>query len=106
MAHVIGAGDLRQRLAVGATTVRLALLVRGEFWPAAEFDAACLRAYASLTVRARISSRSNSAKPPRTGSIRRPCGVVVSAQASPGDLKPAPVAVMAASVLSRSRVLR
>src|SRR5262245_37052508 len=33
-------------------------------------------------VRARISSRSNSARPPRTVSISLPCGVVVSAQAS------------------------
>ena len=31
-------------------------------------------------VRARIISRSNSAKPPRTVSINRPCGLVVSAQ--------------------------
>ena len=31
-------------------------------------------------VRARISSRSNSARPPSTVSINRPCGVVVSAQ--------------------------
>jgi len=36
-----------------------------------------------------ISSRSNSAKPPRTVSISLPCGVVVSAQASFIDLKPA-----------------
>ncbi len=38
----------------------------------------------------RISSRSNSAKPPRTVSISRPCGLVVSAQVSLSDLKPAP----------------
>ena len=41
-------------------------------------------------VRARISSRSNSAKPPRIVSISRPCGLVVSAQVSLSDLNPAP----------------
>jgi hypothetical protein len=34
-------------------------------------------------VRMRISSRSNSARPPNTVSIKRPCAVVVSAHASP-----------------------
>jgi hypothetical protein len=38
-------------------------------------------------VRALISSRSNSANPPRTVSISRPAGVVVSAQGSVSDLK-------------------
>jgi hypothetical protein len=33
-------------------------------------------------VRALISERSNSARPPRMVSIKRPCGVVVSAQAA------------------------
>jgi hypothetical protein len=41
---------------------------------------ACARLRPS-PVRARISSRSNSASPPRTVSNSRPCGVVVSAQA-------------------------
>jgi len=57
-------------------------------------------------VRARISSRSNSAKPPSTVSINRPCGVVVSAQASFRDRKPALRSPMAASVFRRSRVVR
>src|SRR5262249_51454702 len=57
-------------------------------------------------VRAMISSRSNSASPPSTVSMRRPCGVVVLAQASPRDLKPAPALPTAASTLSRSRVER
>ena len=35
-----------------------------------------------------MSSRSNSARPPRTVRINRPCGVVVSAHASASDLKP------------------
>jgi hypothetical protein len=56
-------------------------------------------------VLARISSRSNSAKPPRTVSISLPCGVVVSAQASFSDLKPAR-ALAIASRMSWSRVER
>ena len=55
-------------------------------------------------VRARISSRSNSARPPKTVSINRPCAVVVSAHVSCRDLKPAPASAMAANVLSESLV--
>ena len=44
------------------------------------------------------------AKPPSTVSIRRPCGVVVSAQVSLSDLKPAPRLPISSSTLSRSRV--
>jgi hypothetical protein len=51
---------------------------------------ATARARPSL-VRARIKSRSNSAKPPSTVSIKRPCAVVVSAHVSPSDRKPAPL---------------
>jgi hypothetical protein len=40
-------------------------------------------------VRMQISSRSNSASPPKTVSIKRPCAVVVSAHVSPSDGKPA-----------------
>jgi hypothetical protein len=50
---------------------------------------ALARALPSL-VRARMNDLSNSATPPRTVSINLPCGVVVSAQASPRDLKLAP----------------
>jgi len=57
-------------------------------------------------VRARINSRSNSASPPRTVNIRRPCAVVVPAHVSLRDLNPAFFAVIAASVLRRSRVDR
>src|SRR6266567_3827231 len=57
-------------------------------------------------VRVRISSRSNSAKPPNTVSINRPCAVVVSAQASLSDLKPAPFAPIVPSKFRRSRVDR
>ena len=43
-------------------------------------------------------SRSNSASPPSMVSINRPCDGVVSAHVSPRDLKPAFLAVIAASV--------
>ena len=46
-------------------------------------------------VRLLINSRSNSARPPRTVSISRPCGVVVSAQVSRSDLNPAPLSATA-----------
>ena len=49
---------------------------------------------------------SNSASPPRTVIISLPCGVVVSAQGSPRDLKLAPRSATAARVLSKSLVLR
>src|SRR5208283_2462298 len=54
-------------------------------------------------VRARIRSRSNSASPASTVSISRPCDVVVSAHASPSDLKPAFLPVMVARMFNRSR---
>src|SRR5580704_16112421 len=56
-------------------------------------------------VRAKISDRSNSASPPRTVSISLPCGVVVSAQGSARDRKPAPFSATVASTLRRSLVL-
>jgi hypothetical protein len=52
----------------------------------------------------RLSSRSNSASPPSTVSIRRPCAVVVSAHVSLRDLKPAPLSAIVPSRLRRSRV--
>jgi len=55
-------------------------------------------------VRVRISSRSNSANPPNTVSISRPCAVVVSAHVSLRDLKPAPFSAIVPSRLRRSRV--
>ena len=73
-------------------------------------DAVCHnrpRAFARLLpspVRARISARSNSAKPPSTVSMRRPCGVVVSAHVSLSERKPALAFATASSTLSKSRV--
>ena len=55
-------------------------------------------------MRARISSRSNSARPPNTVNISRPCGLVMSAQVSFSERKPAPRFVTASMTLSRSRV--
>jgi hypothetical protein len=57
-------------------------------------------------VRARISSRSNSARPPRIVSIKRPWAVVVSASVSPRDRNPASRLATAANVFKRSRVDR
>jgi hypothetical protein len=57
-------------------------------------------------VRGRISSPSNSASPPNTVSISRPCAVVVFAQLSPSNWKPALRSAIAPRVLRRSRVER
>jgi hypothetical protein len=57
-------------------------------------------------VLARINSRSNSAKPPRTVSMSLPCGVVVSAQLSLSERKPAPRFASSSSRLSKSLVER
>ena len=57
-------------------------------------------------VRARIRSRSNSARPPSTVSINLPCAVVVSAHASANERKPAPAFAIASMMLRRSRVDR
>ena len=57
-------------------------------------------------VLAKMRCLSNSANPPSTVIISLPCGVVVSAQELPRDLKPAPRSPIAARVLSRSLVLR
>jgi len=64
---------------------------------------ALARALPSL-VRARINSRSNSASPAKTVTIKRPCAVVVSAHASLRERKPAPLAMIVASVFKRSQV--
>jgi hypothetical protein len=51
-----------------------------------------------------MRSRLNSARPPSTVSMSRPCGVDVSAHASPSERKPALRSVMTASVFKRTRV--
>jgi hypothetical protein len=57
-------------------------------------------------VLALISSRSNSARPPSTVSINRPCGVVVLAQVSPRERKPAFRSPIDARTFNRSLVER
>src|ERR1019366_7061457 len=57
-------------------------------------------------VRAWINALSDSASPPSTASIKRPCAVVLSAHVSPRDRNPAFFAVIAATVFKRSRVDR
>src|SRR5438067_2190157 len=64
------------------------------------------RALAAPPVRVRISSRSNSANPPKTVSIKRPWAVVVSVRVSLSDLNRAPFSAIVPSRLSRSRVDR
>jgi hypothetical protein len=88
VADIVTARDVARSVARIAALDRLSLLVRRELRLAAELDAVGHRARPSL-VRARISSRSNSARPPSTIVIERPCGVV-SAHVSPSDRKPAP----------------
>src|SRR6202008_4260389 len=84
----------------------LGLLVQGELRLAAHLHAPRLGPLPAFSVRARIRSRSNSAWPPRTVSMSRPCDVVVSAHVSPRDLKPAFLPVMVARTFNRSRVDR
>ena len=57
-------------------------------------------------VRERMRSRSNSARPPNTVSMSRPCDVVVFAHVSRTDRNCASFSARAASTLSRSRVDR
>src|SRR5580704_13956415 len=87
-------------------------LIASRFWWSVSLNGRpifCPRATARARpspVRARIRSRSNSARPPSTVNIKRPCDVVVSAHASPSERKPAFLPVIAASVFNRSRVDR
>ena len=104
----VAAGDVVQGFAPVAAANRLAALVRGELEGVG--PCCCPRALARSRpspVRARINSRSNSASPPSTVSIKRPCAVVVSAHASCEGSIPGFLAGDApGGVLSRSRVER
>ena len=98
-AHVVGSRNLRERLlAMIATPDRFALLVGGELGRRPIFTPRALARSRPSPVRARINSRSNSASPPSTVSIRRPCAVVVSAHVSCSERKLAPWPVIVASV--------
>lgn len=102
---VVRSCDVGLRLASLKTLKGFAPLVRVELRRPSELDAASLSPL-TTPVRALVSSRSNSANPPKTVSMSRPCGVVVSAQVSPIDRKPAPLSAIVARMLSRSRVER
>jgi hypothetical protein len=97
------ARDLARGFAGVAALDRLASLVGRELRRASKFHAACIGAHGLPPCGPR-SARANSAKPPSTMSMRRPCSVVVSAHVSPSDRNPAPLPVTVARVLSRSRV--
>jgi hypothetical protein len=108
VADIVRPGDFPGRLAGIAPLQGLTLLVGSELGLRRAGLAAHLtpRALASLRpspVRARISSRPNSARPLRTVSIRRPWAVVVSAQVSLRDRKPAFRPVIVARVLREDR---
>jgi hypothetical protein len=103
---VEAAGDLALRLAVVPPPQRFLLLVQGSFGLRPIFTPRALARSRPSPVRTRMRSRSNSASPPSTVSINRPCDVVVSAHVSPSDRNPASLAVMVARVFNRSRVDR
>ena len=90
MVDIIAAGDLPHRLALVAAKNRLALLVRSELRLRPNLTPRALARSRPSLVRTLIRSRSNSASPPSTVSISRPCDVVVSAHVSLSDRNPAP----------------
>ena len=105
-ADVVAARDTALRFSRCDPRPCFALLVRGELRLRPIFTPRALARSRPSPVRTRIRSRSNSARPPSTVSISRPCDVVVSAHASPSDRNPAFLPVMAARVFDRSRVDR
>jgi hypothetical protein len=68
-----------------------------------KYGASCAAADVTTWIQRGIG---NSARPPSTVSIKRPCGVVVTAHVSPSDRKPAPWLAIVARVFKRSRVHR
>ena len=95
-----------RRSAFGKGFDGLALLVAVSFGGRPMWTPRALARSRPSPVRARISSRSNSASPPSTVSINRPCGVVVSAHASPSERNPAPAFAIVSRMFKRSRVDR
>ena len=84
---VVGKRDLTRRLARSHSLQRLARLMLGELRPAAKPRALGMARIRPPLVRCRIRSRSKAAMPPSTVNINLLCGVVVSTQGSPSDLK-------------------
>jgi hypothetical protein len=101
--HIVGPGDIGLDLALSESLGSLLPLVWRQLPRPTKSHALGLRTGTAVTCRARISSRSNSASPSRIVSISRPCGVVVSAQASDSDLKPAPALRVTTSMSPASR---
>ena len=76
--HVVSSRHVRLRLASLKPRQSLLPLVRRSLRGLPNLTPRSLARFLPSPVRARINSRSNSAKPPRTVSIKRPCGLVVS----------------------------
>ena len=106
MGDGIGPRDVDQRLSCLPARKRFSPLMRRELRLPAHPNPTRLGALASFARPRSDSSRSNSASPARTVSISRPCAVVVSAQESRSERKPAPRSAIAARVFSRSLVDR
>jgi hypothetical protein len=106
MRDVVAPGNRGERLALRDPRQCFRLLMLGELRLPAEPNPARFGADPAFVGSAQDRWRSNSARPPSTVSIRRPCGVVVSAQGSPSDLKLAPAYAIASRLFSRSRVER
>jgi hypothetical protein len=104
-AHDIAKRDFGKRCALGRPPPGLDLLCLGGIRGSAQFCPSCC-ARLWPPVRMRISSRSNSARPPETGNSNRPCAVIVSAivsaHAAPSEWKRAFFSVIAAGVFSSS----
>jgi DNA invertase Pin-like site-specific DNA recombinase len=77
MADVVAPRDLSQRLTRCPSGQSFAYLMLRELGASAELDPSGLRTTAPFGCPTEIRWRSNSASPPNTVSIRRPCGVVV-----------------------------
>jgi len=102
----IAAGEFVERSALRAAAAGLFLLLRVRV-RAGGRPICCPRALARLlpsAVRVRIRSRSTSAKPPNTASIKRP--VLVSAHSSATDRNCALASTMRLTMPNRSKVLR
>src|SRR5262249_34128139 len=106
LAHTVGARQIGLHSPVSEPLYSLLALVAVSLTGRPNFTPRALARLRPSSVRARISSRSNSARPPRTVSNSLPCGVVVSAQASASDLKLAPALATASRMLSKSLVDR
>src|SRR5262249_25074979 len=107
LAHTVGARQIGLHSALREPLESLLALVGCQLLTGRpNFTPRALARLRPSSVRARISSRSNSARPPRTISNSLPCGVVVSAQASASDLKLAPALATAQRMLSKSLVDR